>query len=158
MEAICREGRCKALGVCNFNAAALSDLLPHVSIRPVVNQVERHPFLPQMDLLDFCGSQSIHVQAHTPLGQGTDELLANDVVMAVARESSQSAANVVLQWNLQQGVSVVPKCQSQSHMKELSQFKPLSAEQMERLDGLGCGKRFVAPHFMFGRASYCWGP
>ena len=158
MEAIYREGKCKALGVCNFNAAALSELLSNTSIPPVVNQVERHPLLPQMDLMDFCGRHNIHIQAHTPLGQGRDELLANDVVLSIARETSQSPANVVLQWNLQQGVSVVPKCQRENHMRELFQSKALSADHMKRLDGLGCGKRFVAPHFMFGSAPYCWSP
>ena len=157
MEAIHREGKCKALGVCNFNAEALSELLSNASIRPVVNQVERHPLLPQMDLLDFCGRYGIHIQAHTPLAQGRDELLTNEVVVSIAHETSQSPANVVLQWNLQQGVSVVPKCQRESHMRELFQSKDLSAEQMKRLDGLGCGKRFVAPYFMFGSAPYCWG-
>jgi len=162
MEEIYKQGKCKALGVCNFNVAALADLLPHVSIRPILNQVERHPFLPQWDLLDFCQKHHIHIQAHTPLGQGRNELLDNEVIVSIATESNQSPANVILQWNLQQGISVVPKCQSEIHMKDLYRHKRrrrlLLPDQMKRLDTLSCGKRFVAPHFMFGRASYCWGP
>jgi diketogulonate reductase-like aldo/keto reductase len=91
------------------------------------------------------------------MGQGKDILMKNEVVLAVAQEMKQSPAAVLVQWNVQQGVSVVPKCQSQAHMQDLLQErKVLLPTQMERLDALDCGKRMVAPPFMYVTAAFCW--
>jgi DNA 3'-phosphatase len=152
------DGLCKALGVCNFNASALAELLPICSIRPVVNQVERHPMLPQMQLVDFCARNDILLQAHTPLGQGKVNLLEHAMITRIAKETDMSSAQVCLQWNKQQGVAVVPKCKSEEHLKELQTCKVLSPDQMKDLDSLGReSHRFVAPPFMYGKGTYCWG-
>ncbi len=157
MEACSRDGYCKALGVCNFTATTLAELIPHVTMPPLVNQVERHPMLAQWDLLDFCARHTIHLQAHTPLGQGKEELLRHEVIQAVAREAGMSPAGAVLQWNLQQGISVVPKASSQAHFDDLLSGKPLTSDHMKRLNELDRGRRFVAPPFMFGSTRYSWG-
>jgi diketogulonate reductase-like aldo/keto reductase len=67
-------------------------LLSHCTIKPALNQVERHPMLPQYDLLDFCNSQGIAVQAHTPLGNGSDLLLGHDSIVHIASEIGMSPA------------------------------------------------------------------
>ena len=189
MEACVQQGKCRALGVCNFNGAALTTLLASCTIRPVVNQVERHPLLPQWDLMDVCARHNIVLQAHTPLGQGRDELLAHPVIVDLATQHGSnngnplSPAQVVLLWNLQQGCAVVPKCSSPQHLRELTrviygndkQQKEfvgcLSPAEMKRLDSLTMTTasdsdatlasttttRFVAPPFMYGTQSYCWG-
>jgi DNA 3'-phosphatase len=161
MEDLVNDGKCKALGVCNFNKGALTKLLPSCTIRPVVNQVERHPLLPQWELVDYCGRNDIVIQAHTPLGQGNAELLSNAAVQNVAKAVGLTSAQIVIQWNLQQGVGVVPKCTQESHAKEivrlLDSSTELSPEHMEMLDGLNKEARFVAPPFMYGTNVYCWG-
>ena len=158
METCMKDGLCKALGVCNFNASALAELLPTCSIRPIVNQVERHPMLPQMPLVDFCARNDILLQAHTPLGQGKVNLLEHAAITRIAKETDTSPAQVCLQWNKQQGVAVVPKCKSEEHMRELQTCKVLSPDQMKDLDLLGReSQRFVAPPFMYGKGTYCWG-
>jgi diketogulonate reductase-like aldo/keto reductase len=100
MELLVQEGLVEMIGVCNFSAQALGMLLPHCTIRSVVNQVERHPLLPQWELLDFCAKKDIMLQAHSPLGQGSSELLENSVVQQVAVKHKCSPAQVVLRWNL----------------------------------------------------------
>jgi DNA 3'-phosphatase len=164
MEECLKEGKCKALGVCNFNLGALTTLLKTCTVPPVVNQVERHPLLAQSDLFDFCARNGILLQAHTPLGQGKKRLLANSVVKSIAQEASMTPAQVVLLWNLQQGVLVVPKCTQTTHANEILQLvssssppKYLSPEQMQELDELDSGHRFVAPPFMYGKNVFCWG-
>lgn len=178
MEACWEEGKCRALGVCNFNVAALTALLPFVDRCPIaVNQVERHPLLPQWELLDFCSNHDIVVQAHTPLVQGRPELLQhNDAAVAkVSSSSDQTPAQVLLRWNLQHGVPVVPKCSSAAHQHEALATKPLTPLSMKALDAIsdrssssnGVGssssspppkqRRFVTPPFMYGSAAYCWG-
>lgn len=163
MEECRAEGLCKALGVCNFNARALSSLLCVCSHPPVINQVERHPLCSQMELVDFCARNNILLQAHTPLGQGKDELLQNSVIRQIAKKSHMSPAQVILQWNIQQGFLIVPKCSSIEHMEEVvmkkknSTRQSLSSDDMKQIDMLNEGKRFVTPPFMYGKADYCWG-
>ena len=156
MEECLNLGLCKSLGVCNFNANALASLLCNCSIPPAVNQIERHPLLSQMDLVDFCEQKGIFLQAHSPLGQGKHELLGHPVIQKISAETSMSPAQVALRWNLQHGVLVAPKCSSKEHAQELVSTKPLSPEQMKLLDSLNQGKRFVAPPFMYGKHSFCW--
>lgn len=162
MEQLVHEGLVHMIGVCNFSAQALGMLLPHCIIQPVVNQVERHPLLPQWDLLDFCHKKDIQLQAHSPLGQGSSDLLEHTVVQQVAVKHKCSPAQVVLRWNLQQGVAVVPKCSSEEHMKQArsvlgSDSCQLSPADMRALNDVGETKRFVAPPFMYGTGPYCWG-
>jgi DNA 3'-phosphatase len=161
MEQCVKDGKCKSLGVCNFNQGALSQLLKICSIPPVINQIERHPLLSQTDLVDFCARNNIVLQAHTPLGQGSEKVLGNETVRRISQEASLTPAQVVILWNLQQGVLVVPKCTQESHAKELlsllSGEKRLSPEQMKAMDGLDNGTRLVAPPFMYGTNVYCWG-
>lgn len=170
MEELVKEKKCKSLGVCNFNQGALTQLLRCCTIPPVVNQVERHPLLPQFSLLEFCARHNIWMQAHTPLGgsQGNEKILKHPIVEQVARDSGLTPAQVVVQWNLQQGILVVTKCSQESHAREIlgctadGSTAKLSPEHMRALDGL-VGKetkatRFIAPPFMYGtKAVYYWG-
>jgi diketogulonate reductase-like aldo/keto reductase len=98
MEAAVHEGLVDSLGVCNFTARALATLLdePLCTIPPAVNQIERHPLLPQWELLEACRQSRIIVQAHTPLGHGASRLLAHPVVTAIAAQCGLSAAQVLL--------------------------------------------------------------
>jgi diketogulonate reductase-like aldo/keto reductase len=160
------EGHCRNLGVSNFSVGALRTLLPFCKVeRPVVNQVERHPLLPQWELLDFCTNNGILLQAHTPLGQGKSKLLEHPTVTRIAGNNNRTAAQVVLQWNLEQGVAVVPKCSSESHLLELAGVATgasLTPMQMEELNAVGAQasdqQRFVEPPFMYkAGSSYSWG-
>lgn len=92
LEAMKKDGFCSAIGVCNFTTSALKILLSDCTIKPALNQVERHPVLPQYDLLDFCNSQGITVQAHTALGHGNELLMGNSTIVRIARENEMSPA------------------------------------------------------------------
>jgi len=180
MESFIKNGKCKALGVCNFNENALAKLLRCCTVPPVVNQVERHPLLPQHALVDFCARNNILIQAHTTLGQGREDILQNPTIVKIANEVKKTPAQVLVQWNLQHGVLVVTKCTQEAHAKEILstiiESSCLSSDttkktkekgknlifllptHMKALDGLGNGKRFIAPPFMYGSlAIYCWG-
>jgi diketogulonate reductase-like aldo/keto reductase len=163
MERLQKEGLARAIGVCNFNVDALRRLLPVCSIRPAVNQVERHPMLPQWELIDFCVSHDILVQAHSPLGQGRSDLLEHTTIKDVAKTNKLTPAQVILQWNLQHGVAVTPKCTSKQHLAELSLLLKgdcahLPPSAMEALDCINERKRFLAPPFMYSsKAIYAWG-
>eukprot|EP00978_Attheya_sp_CCMP212_P021111 scaffold61263_cov44-Attheya_sp.AAC.3 len=167
MEAFVEQKKCRYLGVSNFSIDALRTLLPFcTSAHPVVNQVERHALLPQWELLDFCSSQGILLQAHTSLGQGKAELLQHPKVLQIARDHPNATpAQVLWKWNLQHGVHVVSKCTSDEHIKEfasLDSVTTLTPTQMKELDSIGMDSshqvRFVAPPFMYkAGAAYSWG-
>jgi len=158
MESAVKEGKSKALGICNANVAALAGLLPQCRIPPAVLQLERHPLLPQWDIVDFCAQHDIQVQAHTPLGQGDSNVLEHPVVQQVASGYvGYSTAQVILAWNLQQGVAVVPKTSTTEHLKEMMRIPQLSQKDLQVLNDITDRKRLVAPPFMYGSAPYCWG-
>lgn len=160
MENLKKDGRTSAIGVCNFNVQALRVLLSCCIIPPAVNQVERHPLLSQFELLDFCAKHDILLQAHSPLGQGSDELLDHPIVKGIATNTGLTPAQVVLKWNLQQGVAIAVKCSSDEHIGQalaVQSSKGLSAQQMKALNEVKESKRFVDPPFMYGTAPYCWG-
>ncbi|KAL7485369.1 hypothetical protein ACHAW6_010963 [Cyclotella cf. meneghiniana] len=166
LEAIKKDGMCHILGVSNFSVDALKLLLSSCKIKPAINQVERHPFLPQYDLLEYCQSQSIAVQAHTPLGHGSKLLMEHGTVLAVAANSDLTPAQVLLLWNLQQGVPVVTKFASKEHSWDVTSLLQnairLSPQHMKAIDDISLSAveptRFVAPPFMYKPgAIYSWG-
>ena len=158
MEAAMKDGHVKTLGICNANVAALANLLPQCRIPPTVVQIERHPLLPQWDVVDFCARHDIQVQAHTALGQGKSDLLEHEVIQQIASQyASTSTAQVLLSWNLQQGIAVVPKASSKDHLEELMRLPRLSRQDLQALNDISDRQRFVAPPFMYGSAPYCWG-
>lgn len=161
-----REGLCRAIGVSNFSKNALALLLSKCDIKPVINQVEIHPLLPQWELVEYCDLNGITVQAHSPLGNGSNLLLGNDIITRVAEESSMSPSQVVLLWNVQHHIPVVTKFTSVHHAEEIrallqEETKLLTPQHMRALDGIsfsGQSHRFVAPPFMFKtKAAYSWG-
>ena len=160
MEKCVADGKCRSLGVCNFSVDALRILLPMCTIPPAVNQVERHPLLPQTELLDFCINQDIVLQAHTPLGHG--KLLDHETIVEVAEQANLSPAQVLLQWNLKQGVSNACKSSTEEHQKEIVEVynaggSTLKAEDMKVLDGITDSKRFISPPFMMEAGNvYSW--
>jgi DNA 3'-phosphatase len=167
LEAMKAEGICKVIGVCNFSINALQQLLTVCDVKPAINQVERHPMLPQYDLLEYCQSQGIVVQAHTPLGHGNKVLMENEKILRVANESQLTPAQVLLLWNIQQGVPVITKFTSDEHSRDiipiLQSKISLSPRQMKVLDEISASSaeeevRFVAPPFMYKPgATYSWG-
>ena len=92
LEAMKKEGLCLAIGVSNFNIMALKQLLSSCTIKPALNQVERHPLLPQYDLMEYCESEDIVVQSHSPLGNGSKVLLDNETIVRIAQENKMSPA------------------------------------------------------------------
>lgn len=109
LEEILKEGRAKAIGVCNFQQHHLESLLAEADVVPAINQVECHPLLSQEPLIAFCEKQGIHCEAWGPLG-GKGSPLVNDQELAViGNKYGKTAAQVILRWNVQRGIIVLPK-------------------------------------------------
>jgi diketogulonate reductase-like aldo/keto reductase len=136
MEKLLTEGKCRAIGVSNFQQRHLEELLRHAKVAPAVNQVEFSPFLYQADLLRYCESQGIALEAYSPLTKG--RRLGHPTLVEVARRNSKTPAQVLIRWCLQHGIIVIPKSTRQERIHENSDVFgfELSAEDMRVLDGL----------------------
>ncbi|GEN82387.1 glyoxal reductase [Sporosarcina luteola] len=136
LETLYKEGKVKAIGVSNFQIHHLEDLFKDAEVKPMVNQVERHPRLTQKELQAFCQKNDIQLEAWSPLMQG--ELLSNEVIKEIADKHNKSVAQTILRWDLQQGVVVIPKSTKEHRIVEnadIFDFE-LTEEEMQIIDGL----------------------
>lgn len=155
MEAAAAAGRCRHLGVSNFSVARLDALLKVARVKPEANQIEMHPYLQQAALVDFCKRNGVIVTAYSPLGssdrpahlKNEDEpkLLADPVVHGIAGRRGATAAQVLLAWAVERGLSVIPKSVNPERMRENLAAADLSltAEDMQALTGLERRYRFL---------------
>ncbi|MEZ0482188.1 aldo/keto reductase [Planococcus sp. SSTMD024] len=142
MEKLYKDGRVKAIGVCNFEIEHLQRLLDECDVPPVLNQIECHPYLAQNELKEFCAQHNIFVEAWSPLDQG-GEVLQDEVIQKIAEAHKKSPAQIVLRWHLQNNTIVIPKSVTPSRIEE--NFKvfdfELSEEDMNQINGLDKNRR-----------------
>ena len=136
MEAIYAGGRAKAIGVSNFLVHHLDDVLREGTVVPAVNQIEFHPYLVQPQLLHFCQSRKIQVEAWSPLMQG--HVATVPAIQELAKQHRKTPAQIVPRWDLQHGVVTIPKSARPERIVEntgVFDFE-LSAAEMSQLDSL----------------------
>jgi methylglyoxal/glyoxal reductase len=141
LEKLYKDGRVRAIGVSNFHVHHLKDLMSDAEIKPMVNQVEYHPHLAQTELLEFCKAEGIQMEAWSPLKQG--ELLTEPAIVEVAEKHKKSPAQVILRWDLQNGVVTIPKSIKEHRIIEnadIFDFE-LSADDIDRLNSLNKNER-----------------
>jgi len=141
LETLYKEGKVKAIGVSNFQVHHLKDLMEDAEIKPVINQVEYHPRLTQKELQAFCEKHHIQLEAWSPLMQG--ELLDNEVLTEIANKHNKSVAQVILRWDVQNGIITIPKSTKEHRIVEnasIFDFE-LNKEEMERIDELNQNHR-----------------
>lgn len=141
LEDLYKEGRVKAIGVSNFQIHHLEDLMEDADIKPMVNQVEYHPRLTQKELQAFCQKQGIQLEAWSPLMQG--QLLDNEVLQEIGKKYNKTVAQVILRWDLQNGVVTIPKSTKEHRIVEnasIFDFE-LTKEDMELIDSLNQNHR-----------------
>jgi len=151
MEAIYLSGCAKAIGVSNCLVHHLETVLHNSEIVPMVNQVEFHPLLVQPELLKFCQSQGIQMQAASPLMRG--HILTEVTVQKMAEKYYKTPAQIVLRWDLQHEVAAIPKSVHVDRIVEnikIFDFE-ISEEDMKILDALDEGKRIGShpDHFTY---------
>ncbi|KUP04855.1 glyoxal reductase [Bacillus coahuilensis m2-6] len=141
LESLYKEKRVKSIGVSNFQVHHLEDLRENAEITPVVNQIELHPKLIQEEVRAYCQEHNILVEAWSPLMNA--ELLSDETVGKIASTHGKSAAQVILRWDLQQGIITIPKSMTPSRMEEnISIYDfTLSEEELAQLNALHEGRR-----------------
>jgi diketogulonate reductase-like aldo/keto reductase len=129
-------GYARSVGVSNFSARELTDVIAAGTIRPAVNQVEFSPRQYRRGLLDACRRQDVALEAYSPLGTGRN--LSDKTVTGVAQRVGRTAAQVLLRWCLQHGLPVIPKSIHRERILQNAQIFDfaLSDEDMAELDAL----------------------
>lgn len=141
MTELYREGKIKALGVCNCTPDTLEYLIKQSGIVPAVNQVECHPLLTRNEICQYCKENGIQMEAWSPLMQGH---LAIPTLQTIAETHQKSEAQIVLRWYMQRGTIIIPKTTSKKRLQEngdIFDFS-LTEEEMDRIDSLNQNKHF----------------
>lgn len=138
MEEFYKAGHAKAIGVSNYCPSSLDCIAKTATVTPAVNQVKFHVGMgtDPIGLKSYCDAHNIHVQAYSPLGDGSSELITGDLVTSIGNSHNKTGAQVALRWIQENGVSLATKTTKQSHMEEdLDVFNfQLTAAEKQRLD------------------------
>ena len=118
MEKAYKEGKIKALGLSNFKVEQIQEILDICEIKPVVMQIECHPYYPAEKVKDFCFEKGIILQSWYPLGHGINELLNEPLFKALAIKYHKTTSQIILKWHTQMGFSAVPGSRSANHILE----------------------------------------
>jgi diketogulonate reductase-like aldo/keto reductase len=156
IENLVKKGLVKSIGVCNFTAPMLVDLLTYAKIQPAMNQIELHPYNTQEQLVAFSRSKGIMVTAYSPLGRaGVTKvpgkmgpiLFDEPVVKKIAEKHRKSTAQVLLNWALCRGTIAIPKSITPERLKEnLDVFDfELTADEQGEIAALNRNYRIVNP-------------
>ena len=106
VEDLYKEGKIKAIGVCNFTQGRFTDLCLHAEIKPMVNQIEVNPFFQQEGTEDFHREFDAVVEAWGPLAEGKDGIFTNPILSEIGEKYGKSVAQVILRWIIQRGIVV----------------------------------------------------
>lgn len=141
LEKLYANGLVRAIGVSNFQAHHLDDLLATFEIRPMVNQVEYHPFLIQEELCGYCSANHIQLEAYHPLMEG--RALTHPTIVKVSKKYDKTPAQVLIRWDMQHKVVSIPKSSKPHRIAENSQVFDfeLSDESMSLIDSLNVNWR-----------------
>ncbi len=136
LEEIQASGRALSIGVSNFEIRHLEELAKISDIVPAVNQIECHPLCYPKELIDYCQSRGIQVQAYAPLARGA--YLDNDVMCVLGTKYGRTPAQIGLRWAIQKGISVIPKSVHPDRIKNNAEIFDFTIEQedMDILDTL----------------------
>lgn len=118
MEEAYKAGKIKAIGVCNFYPHILADFCETVEVKPMVNQVELHPFFQQENALAVMREYGVIPEAWGPFAEGNHGIFSHPVLTAIGQQYGKTAAQVALRWNLQRGVVVIPKSTHKERMAQ----------------------------------------
>lgn len=135
MEDLYEAGKIRAIGVCNFDAARLMDLCYNAKIKPMVNQIERHPHYQRMEELSVMKELGIQVEGWAPFAEGLKGMFTEPVLQEIAEKHGKTVPQIILRWDIQQNVVIIPKSVHQNRMEEnltIWDFE-LDHEDMEKI-------------------------
>jgi 2,5-diketo-D-gluconate reductase A len=148
LEELYEAGKIKAIGVSNFTAAKLVDFTLNNRIAPMVNQIEIHPFNQQVEAIKVMEEYKVQPEGWAPFAEGRQNLFTNEILAEIARQYGKTVGQVVLRWNVQRGIVVIPKSVRKERMIEnfnIFDFE-LSNDDMEKIKTLDKNKGLFVNH------------
>lgn len=118
MEELYKNGKIKAIGVCNFFADRLIDLIMHNEIVPAVNQVEVNPFYQKNDYQTIMQEYNVQMQSWAPFAEGRNNMFTNEILLSIAKKYNKSIAQIILNWLVKRNIVVIPKTVRKERMEE----------------------------------------
>uniref|UniRef100_U5EWM3 Putative aldo/keto reductase family n=1 Tax=Corethrella appendiculata TaxID=1370023 RepID=U5EWM3_9DIPT len=160
MEKLVDAGLAKSIGVSNFNARQIDRVCESARIKPVVNQVECHPYLTQKKLSEHCAKKNIFITAYSPLGTPNrpwakpddPKLMDDPKIVSIANRYGKSSAQILIRYQIQKGHIVIPKSVNKNRIQsnfEIFDFK-LSDEDIALIDSFDCNGRYLMLEWDFG--------
>ena len=143
-----KEGRIRAIGVCNFYPHRLADFCETVDELPAVNQVELHPFFQQENALSLMREYGVQPMAWAPFAEGKHGIFTHPVLTKIGEKYVKGAGQVALRWNMQRGVVVIPKSTHRERMEQNIDVFDLSLtdEEMREIAALDIGHSEIIDH------------
>jgi len=143
-----KEGLTKAIGVANFYPAILTNFCETVEVIPAVNQVELHPFFVQAEALENMKAYGVVPQAWGPLAEGKHGIFTDPELTAIGRKYGKTAAQIALRWNVQRGVSIIPKSVHIDRMEQNMDILDfmLTEEEMAKIAAKDLGHSEIVNH------------
>lgn len=148
MEEAYKAGKLRAIGVCNCYPQVLADICETVEVKPAVNQVELHPFFQQENALALMKEYGVQPEAWGPFAEGNHGIFTHPALTKIGQKYGKSAAQVALRWNVQRGVTVIPKSAHKERMEQnidIWDFQ-LSGEDMAEIAELDIGHSEIVDH------------
>lgn len=148
LEDLYKEGKLRAIGISNFYPDRMVDIASFAEIPPMVNQIEIHPLHQQNQQLEWAEKYGVVPEAWAPFGEGRGGLFENRVLAEIGEKYGKTPAQVMLRWNIQRGVVVIPKSTHIERMRENLQVFDfvLCADDMKRIAALDTGKSAFFAH------------
>ena len=143
-----KEGKIRAIGVCNFYPHRLADFCETVDQLPMVNQVELHPFFQQENALSLMHEYGVQPEAWAPFAEGRHGIFTHPVLTKIGEKYGKGAGQVALRWNTQRGVAVIPKSVHKERMEQnldIWDFR-LTDEEMAEIAALDIGRSEIIDH------------
>lgn len=144
MEKAYKEGKVRAIGLSNFTAAQIQEILDICEVKPAILQTEVHPYSQEQELKEFLAKENMFIQAWYPLGHGDKALIQEPVFSRLAEKYGKSNAQIILRWHIQAGNVVIPGSKNPDHIRanfDLFDFN-LDDTEMAEITALNKNKRY----------------
>ena len=142
LEKAYEQGKVKSIGICNFENYKFEELCDKAKIKPVINQIEFHPYFQQNELRTRMGKYNTKTEAWGPLGSSRTPIFEEEIIKKLANKYKKSPAQIILRWDIQKGVITIPSSQNIKRVKEnidIFDFE-MTQEEINKIDSLN-GKR-----------------
>lgn len=148
MKEMYKEGKIRAIGVCNFYPAILADFCETVDVIPAINQIELHPFFAQESALQNMKEYGVTPMAWGPLAEGKHNIFKHPVLSEIGEKYGKTPAQVALKWNMQRGVVIIPKSTHKERMVQNINIRDfeLTEDEMAEISKLDLGKSEIVDH------------